>query len=50
MRKLIGLAFVLAACSKPETPATDTTATMTPPAPVMLTAADVSGKWSGMSG
>jgi len=49
MRKLLCLAFVLAACSKAETPAADTTAAVAPPAPAMLTAADVDGKWNGMS-
>lgn len=45
MRKLLILAVALAACSKAETPATDSTA-MAPamaPAPSALTAADVAG-------
>lgn len=51
MRKFLILAATLVACSKAETPATDTTA-MAPvmaPAPAMLTAADVAGKWTGMT-
>jgi len=46
MRRLVLLccAAVLVGCAKPEAePAADTTAAM--PAPVMLTAADVAGKW-----
>jgi hypothetical protein len=49
MRKMFCLAFVLVACTKAETPAVDTTAAAMTPAPVLLTAADVSGKWNGMS-
>jgi hypothetical protein len=47
MRKLLVLAVALAACSKAETPATDTTA-MAPAmaAPTALTAADVTGSWN----
>ena len=51
MRKALMLAVLLAACSKAETPAADTTA-MAPAAaaaPAPLTAADVAGKWSGTS-
>ncbi|MEQ1692768.1 MAG: hypothetical protein ABMA00_15870 [Gemmatimonas sp.] len=51
MRKLLILAAALVACSKAETPATDTTA-MAPamaPAPAALTAADVAGTWNGMN-
>ena len=44
MRKLLCLAIVLAACSKAETPAADTAAALAPPAPAMLTAAEVAGK------
>ncbi|MDF2774321.1 MAG: hypothetical protein K0S86_3821 [Geminicoccaceae bacterium] len=48
MRKsLLLAAFVVAACSKGETPAVDSVATATPPAPVALTAADVAGSWTG---
>ena len=46
---LAGSAILLgAACAKSETPATDTTAAMTPapaPAPAALSLADVAGKW-----
>lgn len=47
MRKLLVLAVALAACSKAETPAADTTA-MAPAmaAPAALTAADVTGSWN----
>ncbi len=47
MRKLLVLAFALAACSKAETPAVDSTA-MAPAmaAPAALTAADVNGSWN----
>ncbi len=51
MRKFFFLAAALVACSKAETPATDTTA-MAPamaPAPAPLTAAQVAGKWTGMT-
>lgn len=49
MRKMFCLAFVLVACTKAETPAADTTAAAMTPAPVLLTASEVSGKWNGMS-
>jgi len=42
------LAFVLVACSKAETPAVDTAAAAMTPAPVQLTASDVSGTGNGM--
>ena len=47
MRKFLILAVALAACSRAETPATDTTA-MAPAmaAPAALTAADVGGSWN----
>ena len=45
---LLGSTVLLAACAKSETPATDTTAAMSPapaPAPATLSLADVAGKW-----
>jgi len=50
MRKAILLAVVVAACSRAETPATDTAAaaaTPTPSAPAPLTPADIAGTWNG---
>jgi hypothetical protein len=50
MRKSMLLAaLVVAACSKEEAPAVDSAATAAPPpaAPAALTAADVSGTWTG---
>ena len=50
MRKLLLLAVTVAACSKAETPATDTAAAASSPppaAPVALRPADVSGTWNG---
>ena len=50
MRKVMLLAAPLIACSKAETPATDTAAaTAVSAAPAPLTAADLAGNWSGMS-
>lgn len=49
MRTLLCLAVVLAACSKAETPAVDSTTAVMAAAPMMLTAADVGGTWNGMS-
>jgi hypothetical protein len=50
MRKLMVLIVALAACSKAETPAADTTA-MAPAmaAPAALTAADIAGTWKGVN-
>ena len=50
MRKVLLLAVAVVACSKAETPATDTGAAAAPPppaAPAALTAADVGGTWNG---
>jgi hypothetical protein len=41
------LVLALAACAKKETPATDSPAAATPPAPVALTNADLAGTWDG---
>ena len=51
MRKVLLVALAVVACSKAETPATDsaTAADAPPPAPAALTAADVSGTWNGTS-
>ncbi len=53
MRKTLLLAAVLVACSKAETPATDTTAVAAAPAmapaPAALTADQLAGKWNGMT-
>jgi hypothetical protein len=50
MRKAIFLALAVVACSKEEAPAVDSAATAAPPpAPAMLTAADVRGTWNGTS-
>ena len=51
MRKVLLIAVAVVACSKAETPATDTAAATPapPPAPAALTAADVSGTWNGTS-
>ena len=53
MRKILLLAAALVACSKTEKPATDTTAVAAAPAmapaPVALTAAQLAGKWNGMT-
>jgi hypothetical protein len=49
MRKLFLLAAVIVACSKAETPPTDTAAAMAPAPPANLTAADLQGTWTGMS-
>ena len=49
MRKFFFLAAALVACSKAETPATDTTAMAPAPAMAPLTAAELTGKWSGMT-
>ena len=51
MRKVLLIAVAVVACSKAETPATDsaTAAPAPPPAPAALTAADVSGTWNGTS-
>lgn len=54
LAKLIPLVAALVACTKSETPATDTTAAIVPaPAPavtpVIVTDADVSGTWTGTS-
>jgi hypothetical protein len=50
MRKAIILLVAAVACAKTETPATDTAATaMAPAAPAALTAADLTGTWTGMS-
>ena len=46
MRKLLVLIVALAACSRAETPATDTTAMAPAMAPAALTAADVNGSWN----
>ena len=49
MRKVLLIAVAVVACSKAETPATDTAAPAPPPAPAALSAADVSGTWKGTS-
>ncbi|HUQ83783.1 MAG TPA: hypothetical protein VM076_21715 [Gemmatimonadaceae bacterium] len=52
MRKALLLAVAVVACSKAETPATDSAAATTPPPPpqpAALTAADVRGTWNGTS-
>ena len=54
LAKLIPLVAVLLACTKSETPATDTAAAMAPApapavAPVVVSDADVSGTWTGTS-
>ena len=51
MRKVLLIAVAVVACSKAETPATDsaTAASAPPPAPAALTAADLSGTWNGTS-
>ena len=53
MRKILLLAAVLVACSKTEKPATDTAAVAAAPAmapaPAALTAAQLVGKWNGMT-
>ena len=51
MRKVLLIAVAVVACSKAETPATDsaTAAPAPPPAPAALTAADVSGTWNATS-
>jgi hypothetical protein len=49
MRKVLLFAVAVVACSKTETPATDTAAAAPPPpaAPAALTAADMRGVWTG---
>jgi hypothetical protein len=49
MRKLFILAVAVVACSKQETPATDTAAAAPapPPAPAAMTPADLAGTWTG---
>ncbi len=53
MRKILPFAALLVACSKAEKPAADTTAVAAAPAmapaPVALTAAQLVGKWNGMT-
>ena len=52
MRKVFLLTLAVVACSKAETPATDTAATAavpTPAAPAALTPADMRGTWNGTS-
>ena len=52
MRKVFLLTLAVVACSKAETPATDTAATVAAPppaAPAALTPADMRGTWNGTS-
>ena len=50
MRKMFFVALAVVACSKSETPATDTAAgAAAPAAPAALTAADLRGTWNGTS-
>ena len=54
LAKLIPVVALLVACTKSETPATDTAAAMAPapapaPAPMTVSDADVSGTWTGTS-